>query len=164
MFSDDGKSVFSLCKCNVNKLVIGPQVNYRFRVEHPENLSIGDHTAINGDFFVDALGGVSIGKYCHIAHGLVIYSAFHDWRSTEFVPYGRNDILKPVTIEDCVWIGVRATIAPGVTLGKGSIIAMGATVFEDVPECAIVKGNPATIVGYRDKDVFYKLYSEGKCL
>lgn len=53
---------------------------------------------------------------------------------------------KPVVIEDNVWIGRDARILKGVTVGKGSIVAMGAIVTKDVPEYSIVAGNPAKIV------------------
>ena len=54
----------------------------------------------------------------------------------------------PIKIHDNVWIGERAIILKGVTIGKGAIIAIGAVVTKDVPEYAIVAGNPARIVKY----------------
>ena len=53
----------------------------------------------------------------------------------------------PVKIEDNVWIGARATILKGVTLGRNSVIGTGAVVTRDVPSDAIVAGNPAREVG-----------------
>jgi maltose O-acetyltransferase len=63
---------------------------------------------------------------------------------------GRAD-LKSVVIEDDVWIGTRAIILPGVTVHHGSIIAAGAVVTKDVPEYAIVGGNPAKVIKYRNE-------------
>jgi maltose O-acetyltransferase len=57
---------------------------------------------------------------------------------------------KPVVIGDDVWIGERSMILPGVTIGKGAIIVAGSVVRGDVPELAIVTGNPATVIGYRE--------------
>lgn len=56
-------------------------------------------------------------------------------------------------IEDYVWIASRATILPGVILGKGAVVASGAIVTKDVPPLAIVAGCPAKIIGYRKGDV-----------
>lgn len=56
---------------------------------------------------------------------------------------------KKVTIGDDVWIGIRAIILPGVTIGKGAIVAAGAVVTKDVPPYAIVGGNPARIIKYK---------------
>jgi len=52
----------------------------------------------------------------------------------------------PITVEDNVWIGGNATILPGVTIGKNSIIAAGAVVTKDVAANTIVGGNPAQLI------------------
>ena len=57
---------------------------------------------------------------------------------------GFQDI-KPVVIGDDVWIVGRVTILPGVKVGSHSIIGAGAIVTKDVPEWAIVAGNPAVV-------------------
>jgi hypothetical protein len=69
--------------------------------------------------------------------------------------------VKPVYIEDYVWIGLRASIAPGVRIGEGAIIAMGSVVVQDVPPLAIVAGNPAQVLTYRSKPDFERLKSLG---
>lgn len=58
----------------------------------------------------------------------------------------------PVKIEDNVWIGARATILKGVTLGFNSVIGTGAVVTKDVPPNTIVAGNPARQVGELSDD------------
>lgn len=57
---------------------------------------------------------------------------------------------KPVTIEDDVWIGGRVTILPGVTVHQGAILGAGSVVTKDVPPYAIVGGNPAEIIRFRN--------------
>jgi acetyltransferase-like isoleucine patch superfamily enzyme len=54
-----------------------------------------------------------------------------------------DEEVKPVVIEDNVWIGRAAIIMPGVTIGEGSIVAAGAVVMSDVPPNTLVLGNPA---------------------
>ncbi len=56
-----------------------------------------------------------------------------------------------VTIEDNVIVGSRAVIKAGVTIGKNSVVAMGAVVTKDVPENVVVVGVPATIKYSRDE-------------
>jgi acetyltransferase-like isoleucine patch superfamily enzyme len=51
-----------------------------------------------------------------------------------------------VTIEDNVWIGMRAMILGGVTLGRGSVVAAGAVVTKDVPPRTLVAGVPARVI------------------
>lgn len=53
---------------------------------------------------------------------------------------------KPIRIEDAVWIGCRAIILSGVTIGKGSIVGAGSVVTKDVPAGSLVAGNPARFV------------------
>ena len=50
-----------------------------------------------------------------------------------------------------MWIGANAVILPGVTVGKGSVVGAGAIVTKDVPEYAIVGGNPAKVIKYRNQ-------------
>jgi acetyltransferase-like isoleucine patch superfamily enzyme len=54
----------------------------------------------------------------------------------------REDV-RPVVIEDDVWIGQRAVILPGVTIGRGSVVAIGSVVMTSVPPNVLVAGNPA---------------------
>lgn len=105
-------------------------------------------------------GGVEIGRYCHIAKGLTIYSHNHNWKSQVSIPYDDTEIIKPVKVGDCVWIGCNVTIAPGTTIGDGVIISSGSVVFGIIPPCAIIRGNPAQVIGYRDKEVFENLYKK----
>jgi maltose O-acetyltransferase len=61
----------------------------------------------------------------------------------------------PVTIEDYVWIGHRAIIMPGVTLGRGAVVAAGAVVTKSVPPMSIVAGVPARVIGQRKSALSY---------
>lgn len=71
-------------------------------------------------------------------------------------------IKKPVIIKDFVWCGANVTITPGVTIGEGAIIGAGSVVTKDVPDYAIVGGNPAKIIKYRNIELFKKLRDEKK--
>ena len=146
---------------HLDQVIIGPELNSNFQIRYPDRLYIGKKTVISGDCFINAFGGVKIGKYCHIAKGLTIYSHNHNWHSKEYIPYDNMEILRPVYIGDCVWIGCNVTIAPGTKIGNGVIISSGSVVFGEIPNCAIIRGNPAEIIGFRDQNTFDKLYAEG---
>lgn len=142
-----------------DRVILGPDVWWNFHLVQPERLRIGEGTVLNGECYINAQGGVSIGRYCHVGKGLTIYSSNHNHRSSVAIPYDDKDVLKPVIIGDCVWIGANVSILPGTTIGDGAILAMGAVVRGDVAACAIVGGNPAKVVGSRDKATFERLYA-----
>lgn len=124
------------------------------------NVHVGDVCGFNG---MSILGGgkVVIGNYFHSGIECMMITHNHNYEGS-LIPYDRSFIFKEITIGDFVWLGNRVTIVGNVTIGEGAIVAAGSLVCKDVPPCAIVGGNPAKIIKYRDKDHFYKLKSEGK--
>lgn len=65
-----------------------------------------------------------------------------------------------IVVEDDVWIGMNVIVLSGVTIGKGAVIAAGSVVTKDVPEYAIIGGNPAKIIKYRFDIELIKLMKE----
>jgi len=61
-----------------------------------------------------------------------------------------NVVSKPVVIKESAWIGFNSIIMKGVTIGKGAVIGAGTVVTKDVPDFAVVTGNPAKIIKYTD--------------
>jgi acetyltransferase-like isoleucine patch superfamily enzyme len=112
---------------------------------------------LKSDTFIECSGGVNIGRYFHPGRGLSIFSTNHNYASNQLIPYDDKVIRRPVVIGDCVWVGANVSIVPGVNIGEGAIVGMGAVVTRDVPPGAIVGGNPATIIGYRDMVTFNEL-------
>ena len=115
-------------------------------------ISIGDYTAINRNCYLDGRVGVRIGNSVSISPETYILSLTHDAQSNNFIAKG-----KEVIIEDYVWIGARAMIMPGVTLGTGCIVGAGSVVTKDVPPYTIVAGVPAKKIGERTKNLDYKV-------
>lgn len=124
--------------------------------------SIHATSHLKSDTFIECSGGVRIGKYFHPGRGLTIFSTNHNTRSTQYVPYDEIDLPKPVEIGDAVWAGANVTIAPGSFIGNGAILGMGSVIRGTIPKCAIVSGNPAQVVGFRDIALFDSLYAQGK--
>ena len=92
----------------------------------------------------------------------MIITQNHNYDHGEAVPYDSTYILKEVIIDDNVWLGNRVIIVGNITIGEGSIVAAGAVVTKDVPPYAIVGGNPAKIIKYRDIEHYKKLKELGK--
>jgi maltose O-acetyltransferase len=105
---------------------------------------IGARSRINRNCCLDARGPLVIGENVSISPEVAILTASHRPDDPEFAVETR-----PVTIEDHVWVGTRATILPGVRLGRGCVVAAGAVVTRDVPPLAIVGGIPARQIGTR---------------
>lgn len=86
----------------------------------------------------------------------------HDYDHGEAIPYGKGHVPKNVVIEDFVWLGTNCSICGNVTIGEGAIVAYGAVVVKDVPPYAIVGGNPAKVIKYRDIEHFQALKEKNK--
>lgn len=115
-------------------------------------LDIGNNTVINSRCRLDNRGGITIGNNVSISQEVVILTADHNMDCPLFE--GRTEA---VIISDYVWIGTRATILPGVSIGKGAVIAAGAVVTKDVASYAVVAGVPAKEIGTRNPDLQYTL-------
>lgn len=120
-------------------------------------IKIGDNVRIGEKSHINARGGLSIGNNVKLGPNVLILTSTHNYYSPNKLPYDNNDIYRPVTIGNNVWIGANSLIVPGITIGEGVVVAMGAVVTKDVPPCAVVGGNPAKIIKYRDIDVYNKL-------
>ncbi|WP_369600015.1 acyltransferase [Hahella sp. SMD15-11] len=127
-------------------------------------ISIGDNVSIGPGADFDGAGGITIGSGVIFAPGVKIYSRTHyyDGEKLEAIPFDNKVICKEVIIKDYVWIGRDAIILPGVTIGEGAVIGAGSVVSKNVPDGAVVVGNPARVVKYRNIERFNILKSEGK--
>jgi len=121
-------------------------------IRNPKMLSIGDCSCIGDNVILDARKGITIGKNVNLSSGVWIWTLQHDPQDPDFKAVG-----KPVLINDYVWLSCRCIVLPGVTIGKGAVVAAGAVVTKDVPDFAIVGGVPAKIIGYRQRDLRYNL-------
>lgn len=133
---------------------IGPHssVHRGCRLYRPKGVTIGMHTVVNRDVVLDGREGLAIGCNVSISEGVAIFTLEHDPGSVHFASRGAA-----VTVGDRVFIGARAIILPGVTVGEGGVVAAGAVVTRDVPPYAIVGGVPARVIGERTHELAYTL-------
>ena len=118
----------------------------RFSAHRGGRIEIGDNNFINGAF-ISATSLVRIGSNCKFGPiTMIMDSDFHNVSD-----HNKDGDTSEIIIEDNVWIGARATILKGVTIGTGSIVAVGSVVTKNVPANSIVAGVPATVVKKIDR-------------
>lgn len=122
-------------------VVLKPSIKIKF----PWRLSIGQHSWIGEGVWLDNLAQVDIGVDCCLSQGVYVCTGNHDWNRETF-----DLVTEPVSIKDGSWVGAFARIAPGVTLGEDSVVAMAGVIVGDVPEGTVYGGNPATFIKARD--------------
>ena len=125
--------------------------------EFTENIKFSGYSYVGPQAFWSGKGGIEIGNNVIFGPKTTIWTYNHNYKSDKFIPYFNDDILEKVVVEDNVWVGLGAILMPGITISEGAIIGAGAVVTKDVPQYAIVGGNPFQIIGYRDKEKYEEL-------
>ena len=136
-----------LVKTRVKSYIFPLKVN-RFSVVS-KNTILGKNVNFNG-IRISGKGKVVIGDNFHSGRNCLILSEIHNYDFGAKIPYDDTCIMKPVKIEDNVWLGDRVIILGGVTIGEGAIIQAGSVVVKDIPKYAIAGGHPATVFSNRN--------------
>lgn len=143
------------------KIGSGSTIHMMARIYDPAHVEIGRDTLIGERASLDGRkqlkdshGGLAIGDHVDIASDVMIWTSQHDVQSETYT----MPIEEKVTIGDYVFIGPRAIILPGKTIGRGAVVAAGAIVTRDVEPMTIVAGVPAKPIGIRpEKNLGYML-------
>lgn len=154
------KSFFYTIKAKHALGLYGKDLRVNNSCHFTRNTFVGDYCNFNG-MEIQGGGKVVFSNYFHSGVECMIITENHNYEG-EAIPYDRTFIKKTVTIGDCVWFGNRVMVVGNVNIGEGAIIAAGAVVTKDVPPLAIVGGNPAKVIKYRDSGHYYRLKEEGK--
>lgn len=144
-------------KLTLKKLGNRTRISRSVDVRSPYRIFIGSNSNINKRSLLDGRGGsLEIGNNVDIAQEVNIWTLEHDYNDSNYTAKGEG-----VVIDDYAWIASRATILPGVHIGRGAVVAAGAVVTKDVPSMSIVGGVPAKVIGHRDTELRYHLGSWG---
>lgn len=128
-------------------------VLYQWRdLREPRGIEIGPGTVIGHWATIDGRRGVRIGASVNLSSEVALWTLQHDPDDRAFGVRGG-----PIVIEDHAWVSFRATVLPGVRIGRGAVVAAGSVVTKDVEEFTIVGGIPAKPIGTRSRDLDYTL-------
>lgn len=134
-----------LLRCFGAKVGRGVVIKPGARVKYPWRLVTGNHSWIGEDSWIDNIADVTIGSSACISQGAYLCTGNHDWSDPAFGLQAR-----PISIGEGAWVGARALITPGVSLGECAIAAAGSVVTRDIPPYEIHAGNPARFVRKRE--------------
>ena len=122
-------------------------------VEAPERLAIGDHVYIGPFNFVDASGGLAIGEGVQVTThcALLTHSSHHALRRAGRAYWGAPEpagyVRAATAIGAYTFIGPHSVVTPGSRIGRGVLVRAFSYVDGEVPDFAIVAGQPAQVVG-----------------
>jgi acetyltransferase-like isoleucine patch superfamily enzyme len=119
-------------------------------VHHPAKLQLGANVGISPGTQVNAAGGIRIDSDTLIGPGCIIWSANHLYSSLERPIRIQGYDLKPVHIGPDCWIAAGCIILPGVTLGRGVVVAAGAVVTTSFSDYSVIAGVPARLLHVRN--------------
>ncbi|CAN8070770.1 unnamed protein product [Agarophyton chilense] len=132
------RKIFGACEKGA---IVEPPI----RVDYGINTEIGSNFYSNFDVVILDCAKVIIGNNVLVGPGVHIYTAMHP-HDVKTRHYRNLEMAQPVTIGSNVWLGGKAIILPGVTIGEGSIIGAGSVVTKDIPPFSMAVGNPARVV------------------
>lgn len=117
------------------------------RVTYPWKVSIGDHAWVGDDVVLYSLGEIVIGENAVVSQRSYLCAAGHDYSQVEFPIYAEK-----ITIEPEAWLATDVFVAPGVTVGHGTVIGARSSVFHDLPPMMVCVGCPAKPIKPRFND------------
>ncbi|MFB3226205.1 acyltransferase [Exiguobacterium sp. PHA03] len=147
----------------IGKNVILPYTSNNF--DYPQNIYIDNYCSLGKDVILQATPSskIIIGEGTIIAPRCKMIATNHNYNNNlKALPFDNINYVNDIVIGKGVWIAESAIILSGIKIDDGAIVAAGAVVTKDVPKGAIVGGNPAKIIKYRNIEIIDKLIEENK--
>jgi len=120
------------------KIGKGAVIRSGVNISFPWRLQMGDHVWLGDEVTILSLAPVIIGSNVCLSQRAFICTGSHDYSKPGF-----DLCVRPVRVEDGSWVAAQCFVAPGVTIGRGSVAAAGSIVVQDVEAGTLVGGNPA---------------------
>ncbi|MFN0050045.1 MAG: WcaF family extracellular polysaccharide biosynthesis acetyltransferase [Cytophagales bacterium] len=126
------------------KIGVGVTIKPCVNIKYPWFLQVGNNVWIGENVWIDNLTNVEIGDNCCLSQGAMLLTGNHDFTQTTF-----DLIVKPIRLEDGVWIGAKAIVCPGIVCFSHSVLAVNSVATQNMEAYKIYQGNPAKIVKER---------------
>ena len=134
-FSGLKKFVLRLFGAKIGKgTLIKPRVN----VKYPWNLIVGKNVWIGEQVWIDNLAKVNIGDNVCISQGAMLLCGNHNYKKVSF-----DLIVKPIDLEEGVWIGAKAIVCPGITCSSHALLTVNSVATTNLDAYSVYQGNPA---------------------
>ena len=127
------------------KIGIESRIRPGVQIKYPWKLTLGDHVWLGENCWIDNITDITIGSHSCISQGAMLCSGNHNINSTGF-----ELIMKPIILEDGVWIGAKAFVSAGITAHSHSMLTAGSVATRDMDAYGIYQGNPAMLVKKRE--------------
>ncbi len=122
------------------EVIIKPRV----RIKFPWRLSIGDHSWIGEEVWIDNLAKVTVGSHCCLSQGAYLCTGSHDWSDSKF-----KLITRPIDLGDGCWLAAKTSLSPGTQVEPGAVVSMGSTASGQLGAWTIHAGVPSKPVRRR---------------
>lgn len=122
------------------------------KVYYGDKINFEGAAFLGEDVFIDARGGLDIGRNVILGPKVAIITYNHDYKNKDWAPYSPDIVEKKIRIDRNVWVGYGAIILPGAEIGPNSVVAAGSVVRGKFPEGSLISGNPAQKIGSISKN------------
>ena len=116
----------------------------RKKITYPWKLTLGDYAWVGDDVNLYTLGEITIGAHSVISQKSYLCTGSHDHASQHFTINAT-----PIVIGEKCWLATDVFVAPGVTIGDGTVVGARSSVFKSLPANVVCRGNPAVVIRER---------------
>ena len=118
------------------------------KITYPWKLTLGDYAWVGDDTVLYTLGNITIGAHAVISQKSYLCTGSHDFTSQYF-----DITATPIVVGEKCWLATDVFVAPGVTIGDGTVVGARSSVFKSLPANTVCRGNPAVVTRKRVEKV-----------